>query len=782
MTEFPHKRRDGRTAVLTLRGWSRSYGAASFRLGLSDLSNYAAGLVVRESDARRPFLFLAPSVMLGVLLYFIADEEPTLWAPVLALLPVSAIIAYGRTRPGRALLFAGLSLAAVFGGFAAASLRTQAVDAPILLNTVIGPVEGIVASIDQRIDDARLLIKPERITRLDGPTPALLRVTLAGRASFEAGARIRATARLLPPPGPVRPGGYDFARDAYFARVGAVGSLLGSVSVLSPRETVSWRFDQAAAIDRMRNALALRIATSIGGQAGAVAAALITGKRGFISDETNEDLRAAGIYHVVSISGLHMVLAAGIVFFMVRLGLSLIPGVALRYPVKQIAAASAMIAAIAYDIFAGSEVATERSLLMTLALFGAVLIGRPALSMRNLVIAALIILAVEPESLLGPSFQMSFAAVAALIAAFERLPADPARVPKVLTPSTPTQMKPQPGLIARLFMALFRHARLVVLTTLLAEAATAPFAAYHFQRFQPLGLIGNMVTIPLVEVIAMPVGFLGFLALPFGLDAPLWRFMGVSVSLMLHLSHFVSTLPVSTQVLPAISPTALIILSIGVMWIVLWSTVLRWLGLVPLALGAVLAFTGVHPDIYVARDGASLAARGPDGTLQAMGRGLNSFTLAQWLAADGDRRAADDPQLKANTLCNSTGCIAKLKQNDNIILGLAPDDLEEDCRLAAIIVTPYEAPQTCRAQKQALVIDRPTVDAYGAIAIYRTGSAFTIAGARDPARNRPWAPRPKEIRDPFANTANNAANNTASSVNPPSAVAPDPERDPIMPR
>ena len=782
MTEFPHKRRDGRTAVLTLRGWSRSFGAESFRLGLSDLSNYAAGLVVRESDARRPFLFLAPSVMLGVLLYFVADEEPTLWAPVLALLPVSAIIAYGRARPGRGLLFAGLSLAAVFGGFVAASLRTQAVDAPILSNTVIGPVEGIVASIDQRIDDARLLIKPERIKRLDGPTPALLRVTLAGRASFEAGARIRATARLLPPPGPVRPGGYDFARDAYFARVGAVGSLLGSVSVLSPRETVSWRFDQAAAIDRMRNALALRIATSIGGQAGAVAAALITGKRGFISDETNEDLRAAGIYHVVSISGLHMVLAAGMVFFMVRLGLSLIPGVALRYPVKQIAAATAMIAAIAYDIFAGSEVATERSLLMTLALFGAVLIGRPALSMRNLVIAALIILAVEPESLLGPSFQMSFAAVAALIAAFERLPADPARVPKVLTPSTPTQMKPQPGLIARLFMALFRHARLVVLTTLLAEAATAPFAAYHFQRFQPLGLIGNMVTIPLVEVIAMPVGFLGFLALPFGLDAPLWRFMGVSVSLMLDLSHFVATLPVSTQVLPAISPPALIILSMGVMWIVLWSTALRWLGLLPLALGAVLAFTGAHPDIYVARDGASLAARGPDGTLQAMGRGLNSFTLAQWLAADGDRRAADDPQLKANTLCNSTGCIAKLKQNDNIILGLAPDDLEEDCRLAAIIVTPYEAPQTCRAQKQALVIDRPTVDAYGAIAIYRTGSAFTIAGARDPARNRPWAPRPKEIRDPFANTANNAANNTASSVNPPSAVAPDPERDPIMPR
>ena len=149
------------------------------------------------------------------------------------------------------------------------------------------------------------------------------------------------------------------------------------LSVLSPREVVSWRFDQAAAIDRMRNALALRIATSIGGQAGAVAAALITGKRGFISDETNDDLRAAGIYHVVSISGLHMVLAAGMMFFMVRLALTLIPGFALRFPVKQIAAASAMIAAIAYDIFAGSEVATERSLLMTLALFGAVLIGRP---------------------------------------------------------------------------------------------------------------------------------------------------------------------------------------------------------------------------------------------------------------------------------------------------------------------------------------------------------------------------------------------------------------------
>ena len=208
-------------------------------------------------------------------------------------------------------------------------------------------------------------------------------------------------------PEAARPGGYDFARDAYFNRIGAVGSLTGKVEIRAPPSAPPYDLALNAAIDRARNALTRRIADVIGGQAGAVAAALVTGKRGLIDDDTNQILRGAGIYHIVSISGLHMVLAAGTFFWLARALLALSSFAALHWPCKKIAAVVAMIGATAYCVFSGSEVATERSLIMILVMLGAILIDRPALSLRNLALSALIVLAREPETILGPSFQMS---------------------------------------------------------------------------------------------------------------------------------------------------------------------------------------------------------------------------------------------------------------------------------------------------------------------------------------------------------------------------------------
>jgi competence protein ComEC len=749
--KFPFGERGARTYADALAAQGHPLRGMSLRARLAELLPVLSIWITRENDARRPFLFLAPAAMVGVLLYFVADDEPSLFAPLAALIPVVALILYGLRRPTRELLYFGLVLAALFIGFAVATWRTLRVDAPIINDISIAPLIGIVQTIDVRPDGARLVIKPIEIAGQHEALPETIRMTMASVPSFEAGAKIRATARLLPPPGPVRPGGYDFARDAYFNRVGGVGSLLGRVSILTARDSVSWRFDFMAMIDRFRNHLTTHIATVIGGQAGAVSAALITGKRGAISEETNDDLRAAGIYHVVSISGLHMVLVAGMIFFLVRLFLVLIPGLALRYKVKSWAAGAAMLGAIAYDIFAGSEVATERSLFMTLALFGAILVGRPALSMRNLLVAALIIIVMEPETILGPSFQMSFAAVAALIAAFEKIPSTSTQKGLKSQQQNEKRIAINQSIIDRAGIGLFRHVKMVFLTTCLAEIATAPFALYHFQRFQPLGLIGNMFTIPLVEMVAMPVGFIGLLALPFGLDAPVWHFMGYSVGTMLALSNYVSDLPYASMIVSTISPASLLFVSAGMIWIVLWSTTLRWFGLLLVMIGCLLATGTAHPDFYIARDGASLAARGSDGRLHVMGRGLTDFTVAQWLSADGDPRPSDDPSLKQGAFCTASGCLMATKQNEKIVLGLARDDLDEDCKIASILITPYDAPQAC---SKALVIDRDVVDRYGAVALYRyestkgkisNSNTYRIEGARDPAKNRPWMRNAKQI-------------------------------------
>ena len=715
-----------------------------------------------EATARRPFLWLAPLAMLGVLLYFSADEEPQLWAPLgLSLVLGLALFAFREARNRVRYGFAA-SLAVALG-FSSASLRTMRSDAPVLNDGLIGRFEAIVETVDWSANGGRLLLRPLKLQNHTLGLPFRIRATIAGRPSVLPGDHIGGMIRLMPPPQPARPGGYDFAREAYFARIGGVGSLLGSLQTLPP-VAMDWRLSVMTAVDRLRLSLTDRIAHAIGGQSGAVAAALFTGKRGYISDQTNDVLRAAGIYHVVSISGLHMVLAAGMVFFLVRGFLVLLPGVPLRYPIKQWAAACAMIGATAYDIFAGSEVATERSLIMTLILFGAILVGRRALSMRNLVFSAFVILIMEPESVLGPSFQMSFAAVAALIAAFERLPPPADRHPSLMAPISPYREKPPAGLLQRMGQWIITHARTVFLTTLLAEAATGPFSAFHFQRFQPLGLIGNALTIPLIESLAMPIGFIGMAAIPFGLDGPFWKIMGYSVDVMLYVSTAVASTPFATRALPAISIGSVLCLSLGLLWLTLWSTRLRLLGVVPVLIGIAMAFHGTRPDVVVARDGLSLAARGPDGQLAVMGKGASSFVVTQWLSADGDMRLPTDPSVRRGPLCNATGCIAKLKDGQTLTLTLQKRDLAEDCRLAAILVTPLDAPADCRA----FTIDRSRSVALGSIEMVPDGKgSYAIQGARRASYNRPWSLKPEPIiADTTPQTATEAEDPTLAPITP----------------
>lgn len=323
---------------------------------------------------------------------------------------------------------------------------------------------------------------------------------------------------------------------------------------------------------------------------------------------------------------------------------------------------------------------------------------------------------------------------------------------------------------------IFRHVKTILLSTSLAELATAPFSLYHFQRFQPLGVIGNMFTIPLVEMVAMPAGFIGLMALPFGLDGPIWMFMGYGVSMMLSLSRHVAEIPYASLVVPALSQTALLFVSSGMMWIFLWSTSLRWFGVFPILLGVAFALATTHPDFYVARDGASVAARGVDGRLHVMGRGVNDFTIAQWLSADGDARSPQDASVRQGSLCTSSGCVMRSTNQTKVILGLERDDLQEDCQLASLLITPFYAPRLC---DKAFVIDHEVVTHYGAVALYREDRSlaagreserYRLVGARDPRKNRPWAAHPP--RDEGATPSQPMTQ----------GGPPDPEAEPLTPR
>jgi competence protein ComEC len=307
------------------------FAPAGGAFALRDWRPWLSGCISQEVEQRRLFPWIAVAFRLGILLFFAADGQPTLWAPLAAGLGGAGAAVMARRR---LVSFAvAIGFAALFLGFSAGVLRMRAVEEPVLGRTLVGPLAGFVESLEEREAGGRLVLRVHDFAGISvEQRPRRVRVTVRDRQGLKAGDFIAANARLLPPPEAARPGGYDFARDAYFKGIGAVGSLTGRVETRAPPVTPDLALRLAATIDEARNSLTRRIADAIGGQAGAVAAALVTGKRGLIDEETNEALRAAGIYHIVSISGLHMVLAAGTMFWLARCLLALIPALALLWP------------------------------------------------------------------------------------------------------------------------------------------------------------------------------------------------------------------------------------------------------------------------------------------------------------------------------------------------------------------------------------------------------------------------------------------------------------------
>ena len=675
----------------------------------------------REVEQRRLFPWLAVAFGFGILVYFTGTRgAPALAAPLVAAALLAATTPFLRARP----LGLGLTLAGIAAllGFAAATIRVDRLAGPILARITIASLVGTIEALDEREEGARLIVRVESFGVL-GPEmrPARVRVSYRKAVALKPGDRIAATARLLPPPEAARPGGYDFGRDAYFRGIGAVGSLVGKIEVRPPAQAPDRSARFAAAIDDARNALTRRITDANGGQAGAVAAALVTGKRGLIGPETNEVLRAAGIYHVVSISGLHMVLAAGVVFWLVRALLAVVPWFALHWPIKKIAAAFAMVGVTAYCVFSGWDIAAERALIMTLVMLGAILVDRPALSMRNLALAAIIALAREPDGVLGPSFQMSFAAVAGLIACARLIGGGAFR-------------RDGSGPLARAWGWCLAIVVGTLATTLVAQMATAPFATYHFQTVQPFGLVGNALTLPLVSLAVMPAAVLGILAYPFALDQPVWWAMGLAVRGMLTISGWIAGFGHATYVVPAFGAGALTLMAAALVLLALPASSLRWFGLLPAVIGIGLAAHPVRHDIYVDREGAGAAIRDASGRLAILGR-PPPFVLDQWLKADGDNRKASAVTAHSAARCDRLGCTVSLADGRRIALVTDKRALPEDCARADILITRRDAPPGCAA---AMILDRGFLRSHGASAIRFGPEGPIITSARRPGEGVPW--------------------------------------------
>ncbi|RBP08570.1 competence protein ComEC [Roseiarcus fermentans] len=723
----------GRSGVLTgVAGLSR---ASSWAVGWRAAFD---GALAREVEERRFFLWLPVAAMGGVALNLAADSEPALWAPAALTLVFAGLAFVARSRP---IAFGvALALAALFGGFLAMSLRTARVAAPVLDRIRIVSLEGAVEEVDLRTVGARLVIA---VSSADGmpaeKVPRRVRVTTRKAPGAVAGDFVALKARLLPPSHAALPGGYDFARDAFFAGVGAVGSTLGAIEILPPPQDASLRQRFAAAIDRARNRLAVRVDRIIGGDEGAIAAAMVTGKRDFLSNDAKDLIREAGIFHIITISGVQMTLVAGIVFFVTRRLLALSPTLALNHPIKKWAAVVAMAGSLFYDIATGSRVGTERALVMTLIVLGAVVLDRRALTMRNLAFAVFAVIAIEPEAIMGVSFQLSFAAVAALVAVME------ARLSALETdpdPWLPQRGRPPPR---SLLSELLHRPQALLLATACATSATASFMAYHFHDLSPYVLVGNPLTLTIIEFFAVPGALLGTALYPLGLDAPVWLYVGLGIKFILWVAGFIAAAPASTVHLRAFAPFALPFLALAVLSATIWRTWLFRATAIPFAIvGLIGALDGPRFDVIVAPSGEQAAVRDADGRLMIVGKRFNAFAAEQWLTADGDGREpaqARDP----NAPCDRLGCVAALPEGEFLSLVLDRLAFDEDCSRAEIVVSSLTAPGDCGAK---FVFDERALARLGAVGLtWSDDKGFALAADRTTLQNRPWSPAPAPALD-----------------------------------
>ncbi|MFG1222323.1 ComEC/Rec2 family competence protein [Xanthobacter wiegelii] len=680
-----------------------------------------------EAASGRLILWLPAAFAAGILLYFGASTEPSLAASLVLVTLLAGAAVAARARP---VMFALTSvLLATVAGFAAGGART----ALIAHETIVPPktpvrLSGFIERVERRTTGDRILL------RLDGDAvrglataPALVRLSLRKGWAPPVGSHVTQLAQLLPPSGPAMPGAHDFGRAPWFQGIGAIGYGLGRPKAAPARDPpLSVRL--AMALDGVRQSLSARIRASLSGVPAEVAVALVAGDRSGIPHAVEESMRVSGLSHILSISGLHMALVAGTLFALARGVLALVPGLALAWPIKSMAALIALSGSAFYLVLSGNDVPAQRSFVMTGLVLAGVMVGRPSLSLRSVGVAAVLVLALTPEAALDPGTQMSFAATLALVAAYERL--------------QPLRAIPRPDGIAGAVVSWV--AVLVAgtaLTSLVAGLATAPYGIFHFQRVAPYGLLANLAAMPAVSFLVMPAGLAGVLLMPFGWDHLAWPVMGRGIEIMTAVSDWVGTLPGADIRAAFIGAGTLLWLSLALLALCLLRGVLTLAALVPLGIAGFVAGAPMRPDLLVAPDAQTVAVRMPDGRLSVLGASGQKLVVEQWLTREGDRRTAGTRDLAAGFTCDPLGCTAPLPGGGTIAVSRRAESLEADCLNSRMVVTRDAPPRACPAD----VLTLEKLVRTGTLAFSLRDGTLVAEPSRKAAVSRPWmAPLPPE--------------------------------------
>jgi competence protein ComEC len=560
------------------------------------------------------FPWAAVGLATGVGVFFALRFEPDI-IEISGILLLIAVVA-GSTRFCQIEIKPFLLLICVIMiGVVLASARAHMVAAPVLGFRYYGPIEGRVVAIDRsNSEKTRLTLDRVRLDRMaPDRTPTRVRVSLHGDQPFldpKPGMRVAITGHLSPPSGPVEPGGFDFQRKAWFDGLGAVGYTRSPALRLAPAEKSGW----GIRLYTFRKSLSEGIKNRMKGREGPFAAAIITGDRTDIDKQALADLRGSNLAHLLAISGLHMGLLTGAVLALMRVLLALSPMTISRVSPKKIAAVVALIAATGYLGVSGASVATQRAYIMAAVMLVAICLDRRALTLRAVTVAALIVLIMKPESLVGPGFQMSFAATVALVAVFAAL-------------RDTDFMYQVPGWA--------RAGIMLVLSSGVAGLATAPYGAAHFNQVAHYGLFANLISVPVMGFVVMPGAILAVLLLPLGLEFLGLEIMRAGLAWILGVAHFVSTQDGAIRLIAQPSPWVLPLITLGGSFLCIWQRRWRVLGGIPIILAMVLWAQTDRPPVLISESGLLIGVQTKEGRALNKPKG-DGFTAQNWLENDGD--------------------------------------------------------------------------------------------------------------------------------------------------
>jgi competence protein ComEC len=679
----------------------------------------------------RMILWAPVAFSLGILSYFHAAREPSGWTVAIAMALAVAATPLIMRGP-RGFMFGFLAAALICAGFAAAALRAQMVAAPVLAASMDATVEGRVAVLSRsRSDQLRAeLADPVIYGLARSATPQRVRVSLL-EGDFErpvrVGDRITLYARLSPPGAPVEPGGFDFRRLAWFQGLGAVGYARGPVMMAEQQAATGPASRLSQAVARLRDRAATAIMDALPGERGAFAAAILVGSRAGVGQAPLQALRDSNLAHLLAISGLHMGLLAGMVFGAVRLALALVPVLALRMPTKKVAAVAALMAATGYLLLSGAAIATQRAYVMAAVALIAVMIDRPAISLRALAAAALAILALRPESLMDAGFQMSFAATTALVAAWETGTGRRAR-------AAGEQVGAGRGVL--------RWALALAFTSFVAGMATAPFSAMIFNRLSQYGLVANLSAVPIMGFVTMPAGAAAALLAPIGLERPALWVMGQSIGAILAIARWVAELPGAVRPVAAPGGAVAWLIVLGGLWLCLGATRARALGAAPLALGLVLWVAAPsRPTLLIAPDGDMIGLMGPEGRAVDRPRGAG-YAVESWLASDGDAGDQDAAARRVGLIRAGRRTEGEFGDGWRVVrlTGRAtPDMLADDCMAKVLLIAPA-APRG--PDGPCVYLGPERLRAFGAIAAEADGDRLILRSAVLATEGRAWTGPP----------------------------------------